>query len=88
VNFGAGGLELHVDGVQDSRTNRQELGGMNCRDRVDCGGDLAEGLFGDDPWVLGASAGTAVPGTVFPLTDPLRGGALDDLRVSRVARPF
>jgi hypothetical protein len=88
VNFGAGGLELWVDGVRASRTDETGLFGQSCQDEVPCGGTSEAGLSGGNPWILGASADGSEAGTGAPLSLPFRSGTIDAFRISDVRRAF
>lgn len=84
VNFGAGGLELFVDGVPAERKDTYVVS----LEILKCGTSSEQGIDGNDnPWVLGASSHLSVEGAATPITYPFR-GAIDSFRVSRVRRAF
>lgn len=84
VNFGAGGLELFVDGQRATRTQSIVCGGLS----FDCGETTTQGLTArSNPWVIGARTGGSEPGSATPVSDPFE-GAIDSVRISTIRRVF
>ena len=84
INFGAGGLQLYVDGKRATRTTKLVCG----TNEHACGGSSSGGIAGNEnPWVVGASAGTSAEGLATPVTNQLV-GAIDNLRISKQRRKY
>ncbi|MFO0725284.1 MAG: LamG-like jellyroll fold domain-containing protein [Myxococcota bacterium] len=89
LNFGAPGLELYIDGTAANHVGALGLGGANCSSRVPCDGTTTGGIDGvREAWILGASNEASAAGTTNNLSLPLRGGAIDRLRISNARRAF
>jgi hypothetical protein len=83
VNFGAGALQLFVDGAEATRSDLQR-----CSFDLQCGTSTDNGIAGNDnPWVLGASSGSSDEGQAEPVSASFD-GAIDSFRVSSVRRAF
>jgi hypothetical protein len=86
VNFGAGGLQLFVDGKLATGTQTVHTSG--CTHAAVCGGSTTGGIDGNaNPWVIGASSMSSSEGKAEPVDHHL-GGALDEVRISSVTRTF
>jgi len=86
VNLGPPDMELYVDGVRQESTARFPLTETIV---YECGTPTASGISGNDnPWTIGASSGGSVEGEAQPVGGFLDGGAVDQLRISRVRRAF
>jgi len=83
VNFGAGGLQLFVDGAPGLRTDSVKAGLI-----LQCGTSTEQGIEGNDnPWVLGTSSHQSAEGSATPTSYPFD-GAIDSFRVSKIRRAF
>jgi hypothetical protein len=84
INFGAGGLELYLDGARV-----QEVGQLTCGGKITCSTTaLAAGIAPNkNPWVIGASAIGSGDDVATPVSAQLV-GAIDSLRISKTRRTF
>ena len=83
LNFGAGGLELYVDGERVRGEQSLGLFGIGCTQDVQCDTDTTAGLQNNtQPWVIGVSSHQGDPSL------PFRDGRIDSFRISGVPRAF
>lgn len=86
INFGAGGVELWIDGVRQNRSGAllYREGEWTCFD-----GTHELNLIGNaNPFVVGAVAIYSGEGTHLPLREPFAGLEVDQLRLSSVRRDY
>ncbi len=85
LNFGPPRVELYIDGVRQGYTGSVPF----YNDQVSCSITGTHGISGNiNPWILGASADSAVAGGDGPLRGAIEGGAINALRISSQRRPF
>jgi hypothetical protein len=84
INWGAGGLQLFVDGVEALRTDSVYAKPLT----LACGTSSETGIEGNDnPWVLGTGSHQSAEGSALPTSFPFD-GAIDSFRVSKTRRAF
>jgi hypothetical protein len=84
-NFGPEGNALFVNGDAGERDGSSTIFGLT---NQPCGSSNPSGLSGNDlPWVVGRSAYRSLT-PLEGLEQPLLGGAIDNLRISRIRRDF
>lgn len=85
VNFGAPGFELFVGG---ELATYDGTAGYDSK-TIQCGSTASDGIEGNDnPWVFGASIAESSEPSGIPVNRYLAGGAIDNVRISRVRRDF
>jgi len=85
VNFGPGGFELWLDGVQEEGTGVLPMFPSDCSTGTS---SITAGIAGNDnPWLIGANTATGGEG-VADSSEPFTDGAIDHLRISDSRRDF
>jgi len=89
VNLGAPSAEIYLDGDRGGRTDSLSAHAGNAVTGWNCGDDDPAGIDGNDnPIVIGASGSSSNEGGAAGVFQSFREGAMDQLRISRVRRPF
>jgi hypothetical protein len=84
VNFGAGPLEIYIDGALSTQTAPFTCSALTFK----CGTGTTAGIDGNDnPWTVGIASATSDEGLATPTNNPLV-GAIDSLRISSARRAF
>ncbi len=87
VDFGAPEARLFVDGRRATSTDTVTLHFGSFALGLVCGGSSTVDIAGSsNPLVVGASTTNSNSGSAEPIVDPVRGAAIDHVRISRVRR--
>jgi len=89
VNLGEPSTEIYLDGDRGGRTDRIDAHSGGSPVSWDCGDEAPASIEGNDnPIVIGASGSSTNEGGASGTFQSFREGAMDQLRISRVRRPF